>query len=94
MLTNLSVSYGQLAASGVVKASPGELYGIVVTASTAGIVRIFDNASAASGTELYNSVVALTAGQVVTFGGIGIRAKRGLYLELVSGTATVNVLFQ
>lgn len=93
MIINQPVSYIQLSADGVVKNMPGELYGVVVTASTSGIVRIFDSASAASGTELYNSVTALTAGQVVTFGGVGIRAKNGLYFDLVSGTATVNVLY-
>lgn len=93
MLITQPVSYIQLSADGVVKAMSGELYGIIVTASTTGIIRIFDNPSAASGTEIYNSVAALTAGQVITFGGLGIEAKTGLYLDLVSGTATVNVLF-
>jgi len=93
MLATQPVSYIQLSADGVVKSMPGELYGIVVLASGTGILRVFDNASAASGTEIYNSVTALTAGQVVHFGGLGIRAKNGLYLDLVSGTATVNVLF-
>lgn len=93
MLNTQPVSYIQLSADGVVKAMPGELYGVVVTASATGIIRIFDNASAASGTELYNSVSALTAGTVVTFAGLGIKAKNGLYMDLVSGTATVNVLF-
>ncbi len=93
MFATLPVSYTQLSANGVVKAAPGELYGFVVTASTLGIIRVFDNASAASGTEIYNSVAALTAGQVVTFNGLGIRAKNGLYFNLVSGTATVNILY-
>lgn len=93
MLNTQPVSYTQLSADGVVKAAPGELYGLVVTASSTGIVRIFDNASAASGTEIYNSVSALTAGAVITFGGSGIRAKNGLYFDLVSGTATVNILY-
>jgi hypothetical protein len=52
MLVTQPVSYIQLAADGVVKNMPGELYGIVVLASGTGIIRIFDHASAASGTEL------------------------------------------
>lgn len=87
------IAYRQLSADGVVKGSPGSLYGVVVTASTTGIIRIFDNASAASGTELYNSVTALAAGAVVTFGGLGIQASNGLYMDLVSGTGTFNVLY-
>lgn len=93
MIATQPVQYIQLSADGVVKGTRGELYGIVVLASSTGIVRIFDNPSAATGTELYNSVSALTAGQVITFAGLGIQAKTGLFLDLVSGTATVNVLY-
>jgi len=87
------VSYIQLSADGVVKASPGELYGVTVIASSTGIIRVYDNASAASGTLLWSSVSAVTAGSVIHFGGNGIKAKNGLFFDLVSGTATVNVLY-
>ena len=93
MLVTQPVSYKQLSANGVVKANAGAVYGIIVTASTSGIIKIFDNPSAASGTEIYSSVTAVTAGQVITFGGIGIAAKTGIFFQLVSGTATVNILF-
>lgn len=93
MLVTHPVSYIPLSASGVVKASPGDFYGIVVVASTTAILQVWDNASAGSGVPLYASVTALTAGQVITFNGIAIKAKNGLFLTLVSGTGTFNVLF-
>lgn len=93
MLVSFPVSYANLSANGVIKAGPGELYGIVVTASAAGIIQVFDNASAASGTVLYASSGAVSAGQIITFNSLGIKAKNGLFFNLVSGTVTVNALY-
>lgn len=84
-------SYSNKTADGSVKASAGVLYGIVCTASSSGVIRLFDN-TAGSGTELYNSVSAITAGAVISFPA-GILFNTGLYFDLVSGTGTFNILY-
>jgi hypothetical protein len=93
MLVTQQVQYAQASASGVIDNAPGEFYGIVVVASTTAIIQIYDNASAASGTLIYDSVTAVSAGQVIHFGGAGIKSKNGLYLNIVSGTGTFNILY-
>ncbi len=86
------VEVSQKTASGVVKSRRGEFYGLVVIASSSGNITIYDNDAAASGTKLYEK--AVTAGDVVHFGGSGMLASKGIYFSLVSGTATVNVLYK
>ena len=78
------------AAAATVKTGPAGLFGIVVTASTAGTVTVYDN-TAASGTVLFTKT-ALSVGDVIQFGGVGIAAKNGLHV-VVGGTGTVNVLY-
>jgi hypothetical protein len=84
-------SYSNKTSDGSVKASAGVLYGIVCTASSSGVIRLFDN-TAGSGTEIYNSVSAITAGAVISFPA-GILFNTGLYFDLVSGTGTFNILY-
>lgn len=78
------------AAAATVRTGPAGLFGIIVTASTAGIVTIYDN-TAASGTVLFTKS-ALAVGEVIHFGGKGIAAKNGLHV-VCGGTATVNVMY-
>lgn len=66
---------------------PRGLYGIVSTV-TGGAVTIYDNTSAA-GTILYTKTLAV--GDVIHFGGLGIRAKNGLFLVVAAGT--VNIIY-
>jgi hypothetical protein len=87
----LPVSYLQVSATGAVKTMPGILYGLVPTASATGVITIYDNATAASGTIIYTGSV--TAGTPIHFGGVGITVKNGIFFQVNSGTATVNVLF-
>lgn len=78
------------AAAVTVKSGPAKLFGIVVTASTAGTVTIYDN-TAASGTVIFTKS-SLAVGEVITFAGLGISAGNGLHV-VCGGTATVNILF-
>jgi hypothetical protein len=73
-----------------VKAGPAAFFGITVTASTSGTVTIYDN-TAATGTILFTKS-SLAVGDVVSFGGNGIAANKGLHV-VCGGTATVNVLY-
>lgn len=69
-----------------IKTGPAGLFGIISTV-TGGAVAIYDGTST-SGTILYTKT--LTVGEVVHFGGLGLAAKRGLFIVV---TGTVNVLF-
>lgn len=86
------VSYANVtqAAAATIKTGPAKLFGVTVTASTAGTVTIYDN-TAASGTVLFTKA-SLAVGDTVHFGGVGLAAKSGLHV-VCGGTATVNVLY-
>jgi len=86
------VGYKQVtqAAAAQVKTGPAKLYGLTVTASSAGTVTIYDN-TAASGTVLFTKA-SLAVGDVIHFGGVGLAANKGLHV-VCGGTATVNVMY-
>ena len=86
------VGYRQVtqAAAATVKDGPAKLCGVVVVASTAGTITIYDNTTN-SGTVLFTKS-SLTVGEVIHFGGLGVSANRGLHV-VCGGTATVNVLY-
>lgn len=92
MFAGLPVSYKQVtqAATATVKPTMGDVYGVNVVSSTSGTVTIRDGG--ASGTVVYASGT-LTAGQVIDFGGCGIRCGTDIHVT-VGGTATINVLYQ
>lgn len=78
------------AAASTIKSGPGALFCIVVTASTAGTVTIYDNTSAA-GTVLF-AKDGLAKGEVIHFGGVGLACNVGMHV-VVGGTGTVNILY-
>jgi hypothetical protein len=71
-----------------VKTSQGFLRGIQVTASAAGVIRLYDN-TAASGTVIIDQL-AVFAGDSFEW---PVEFQTGLFFDLVSGTATVTVLY-
>lgn len=71
----------------VIKPTPAGFFGLTVTG--AGNVTVYDNASAASGVELYSKTGA-AVGDIAHFGGNGIAANNGL---TVVTTGKVNVLY-
>jgi hypothetical protein len=73
-----------------VKTGPAGFFGLTVTASTSGTVTVYDNTSAA-GTILFTKT-SLAVGDVISFGGVGIAANKGLHV-VCGGTATVNVIY-
>lgn len=79
-------------ANQLIKRGPGAVYGFIVVESTGGNIALFDNTSA-TGTALVPPR-AVTTGDIVTFGGLGVKFDVGLYFQLVSGTATVRVLYK
>lgn len=84
-----------LTASGALLAIPeGEYVGYVVTTVTAtGSIRVFDNASAASGT-IIDLIPAATAAGASRNLAVPIRVKNGIYVEFNGGaTGTVTFFF-
>ena len=77
---------GTTAGAQIGPTGPRGLYGIISTV-TGGAVTIYDNTSA-SGVILFTKTLAV--GEVINFGGIGIRAKNGLFIVV---TGTVNVIY-
>lgn len=77
------------AAAQSIKTSRGEVYGFVVISSTAGTITIRDGGS--GGTTVL-VMTALTAGQVVHFGGVGIICDNDIHVT-VGGTADIRVLY-
>jgi hypothetical protein len=68
-------------------AGPRSLYGIISTI-TGGAVTVYDGTST-GGVILFTKT--LVVGDIIHFGGLGIRAKNGLFL--VVGAGTVNVIY-
>lgn len=60
-------------------------YSLRETAGSAAVVRVWDNASAASGTLLATIGLAASASETKYFGEEGIRAENGVFLQTVSG---------
>lgn len=85
-----AVLYASLSASGSVKAAPGYFGGFSVTASTSGVIAIYDSISA-TGTALWSGQV--NQGQIVALPNL-VTAKTGIYFSLASGTATVSVFYR
>lgn len=83
--------YTSCTADQVVSNAPICLVGYYVMASSSGVINLFDNASAASGTTLLATAKSIVAGDSVQLN-VPINTKNGLYFDLVSGTATVLVL--
>lgn len=82
---------GPVSASGIVKSGAGRFSGFICTASSSGVVRLWDNTTA-TGTKILDSL-AVSAGQIITIPGGCTPFANGLYLELVSGTATITPFF-
>ncbi len=91
MIATKPVQYAQVdqAAAATIKASHGEFYGFIVLSSTAGTITVKDGGS--GGTTIL-AMTALTAGQIVHFGGCGILCKTNIYVS-VGGTATLMALY-
>ena len=68
-------------------ARPNQFLGITVreTAGSTAAVRVYDHASAASGTILTTVALAANASSTLWFGPAGIRAANGVYVDIVSG---------
>ena len=91
-MNGMSVAYKPLSASNTVKSTGGEFFGVICNSTSAGVVTFYDHPSAASGNILFGPIT-LTAGQSFNFSSIAVRCSCGIYMNLVSGSAQLNVLY-
>ncbi|MGC5664932.1 hypothetical protein ACN261_31580 [Micromonospora sp. WMMD723] len=75
----------------VVQVGPATYRGYSVRATTAAVVRIWDNPASAAGTMLDTIALAANASASAWYDGGGIRAGTGVYVEVVSGTVEGSV---
>lgn len=73
--------------------TPVNLRGVTIgeTGGAVAAVRLWDNASAASGTLVATVRLAANTSQTVMFPGDGIRCVKGLYVEVVAGAVEGSV---
>lgn len=77
-----------VSADALVKTGEGQFYRALVTASSSGVIRFYDN-TAASGTVLIDQMTVYP-GDIID---MPMQFTTGLYFDLVSGTATVTILY-
>lgn len=80
-----------LTASGVIKAAPGTLRKLVINSHSSGVIRLWNNASAASGTA-FGGAMTLAAGERTVEVGPAYFTT-GIFLEIVSGSANITPLY-
>jgi hypothetical protein len=83
-------SYKNISASAVIKAGEGELLGILVSSSTSGTLKAWDNATAASGTVIFNTTAAITAPMWIPCPAAFVN---GLFIT-IGGTADICVVYR
>lgn len=84
--------YKNITASSVIKAEPGKVYGFVVNSNTNGTVKLWDNATAGSGTVIINTYTVPTGASNVIRFPEPINFYNGLYCT-VGGTADLTFLY-
>lgn len=77
-----------ISADTLIKTGPGFLGKVIVTASAAGVIRLYDAVSAA-GTVILDQLAVVAGAEIE----IPVEFTTGLYFDLVSGTATVTILY-
>jgi hypothetical protein len=76
------------ASTTVLKAGPGRLIKVVVTASAAGVVTVYDNATTNSGTVLFATPASPAVGTIYT---IDLPAVNGLTVVAASTPSSVTI---
>lgn len=84
-------SYTNITASTLIKTGSGQIYGILVNSHTTGVIKAWDNTSAAT-TAIGGSIALPTAGTFIPY--VGGTFGTGLFIELVSGTADLTILWR
>lgn len=89
----LPASHADVAADGIVKASPGSLVAVLLAGGSANSsITLYDNASAASGTVLA-TINALANDSVVWSPAIPYVAANGIYADITGTGANATVIY-
>lgn len=86
--TQLRYKYTSISASTAVKSSGGTLHRIIVTASSSGVITVYDSLTAAN-TKIIDAL-SVTAGNNIE---INAQAGTGIYVSIDSGTARLTVVY-
>lgn len=81
-------NYKSVSADTAIKTGPGMVWKVICTASASGVIKVWDN-TAASGNVILDSYTIFPCDEVELMA----EYSTGLYLDVVSGTATVTVLY-
>lgn len=87
--SSISADTAVISAATVAANGSGYLERIICTASSSLVIKVYDN-TAASGTVVLDSIT-LTAGSIYE---VGVRLTTGLYVDFVSGTGTITVVYR
>ena len=89
-MTNVAAT--NVTAAGVIADGPVVLAGVILALSGAGTIKIYDNASAATGTVLFTATLAAAGHVHFDYPGNGVQALNGLFLAVSAGTIEGSVL--
>ena len=82
----------KLTASGVIKAAPGTLRGLIIVTHSSGVIKLHNHASAASNSISTAGFTLATGERFLNLGDAFFTT--GIYFELVSGTAEVIPVYK
>lgn len=84
-------TYKNMSASGVVKASPGIIIGVVINSHTSGTLKFWDNPTAGATTVIYNTITLAVGERYINL--CNANFTLGCYLT-IGGTADVTVIYK
>jgi hypothetical protein len=84
-------SYTNITASTLIKTGSGQIYGILVNSHLTGIIKVWDNTTNST-TAVGGQIALPTAGTTIDYK--GATTGTGIYVELISGTADLTVLWR
>lgn len=80
-----------MTSSGVVKGAPGKLAGILINSHSSGTLKLWDNATAASGTALGGTITLAVGERSISF--LNTQFLNGLFIT-IGGTADITVMYR
>lgn len=80
-----------LSASGAVATGPGKVTRVIVGTHSSGVIKLIDSPNSTSGRVLLTDTTLTAGAQVLDLG--AIEFYEGIYFQLVSGTATVQIAY-
>ena len=79
-----------ISSSGAIKTAPGRVRGVVINSHTSGTLKLWDNATAGSGTILFNTISFAVGEHYINL--FNCQFVNGLFAT-IGGTADVTILY-